>query len=132
MLNEDKIKVMTKLATYEQGEGKETLPIMQYFQGDYIIFNLIKAVISVTVAYVIIIATLCLIKGQYLMDNIHKMSIEQLGGRILFGYIVFLAVYITAALIVYYRRYVNAKNSVRRYYNQLKKLNSYYKEERDR
>ena len=132
MLNEDKIKVMTKLATYEQGEGKETLPIMQYFQGDYIIFNVIKTVISITVAYAIIIATLCLVKGQYLMDNIHKMSIEQLGGRILFGYIVFLAVYITAALIVYYRRYVNAKNSVRRYYNQLKKLNSYYKEERDR
>lgn len=132
MLNEDKIKVMTKLATYEQREGKETIPIMQYFQGDYIIFNTIKTVISVTVAYVIIIATLCLVKGQYLMDNIHKMSIEQLGGKILFGYIFVLAVYITVAIIVYYRRYVNAKNSVRRYYNQLKKLNSYYKEERDR
>ena len=132
MLNEDKIKVMTKLAAYEQREGKETIPIMQYFQGDYIIFNTIKTVISATAAYVIIIATLCLVRGQYLMENIHKMSIEQVGGRILFGYIVVLAVYITAALIVYYRKYMKAKNSVRKYYNRLKELNAYYREERDR
>lgn len=132
MLNEDKIKVMTKLAAYEQGEGKEAIPIMQYFQGDYIVFNVIKTVISVTVAYAIIIVALCFAKGQYLMENIHKMSLEQLGGRVLFGYIVLVAIYVTAALIVYYRKYIKAKNSVKKHYNQLKKLNAYYKEERDR
>lgn len=132
MLNEDKIKLMTKLATYEQGEGKETIPIMQYFQSDYIGYNVIKTTISVTIAYAIIVAAFCFAKGEYLMENIHKMSIQQLGGGILFGYIFVMAIYITIALVFYYRKYVKAKNSVRKYYNQLKNLSVYYKEERER
>lgn len=129
MVNEDKIKLMTKLAVYEQGEGKKTLPVMQYFQGDYIVFNVIKTWISVTVAYGIILALACVLGSQYLMENIHKMSIEQLAGRVVFGYILILAVYLTAALIVYTKRYSEAKRSVKKYYNQLKKLSSYYDKE---
>lgn len=126
MVNEDKIKLMTKLAVYEQGEGKKMLPVMQYFQSDYIVFNVIKTIISVTVAYGIILVIACVLSSQYLMENIHKMSLEQLAGRIAFGYILVLAVYLTASLIVYTKRYAKAKRSVKRYYNQLKRLNSYY------
>jgi hypothetical protein len=31
MINEEKVKIMTKLAMYEQGEGKKHLPISRYF-----------------------------------------------------------------------------------------------------
>ncbi|MBQ2800704.1 MAG: hypothetical protein IJF03_04875 [Lachnospiraceae bacterium] len=126
MVNENKIKLMTKLAVYEQGEGKKMLPVMQYFQSDYIIFNVIKTVISVTIAYGTILLIAGVLSSQYLMENIHKMSIEQLIGRIIFGYIVVLAVYLTIALVVYTKRYAKAKKSVKKYYNQLKKLGSYY------
>ena len=105
MVNEDKIKLMTKLAVYEQGEGKKMLPVMQYFQSDYIVFNVIKTVISATVAYGIILAIACVLSIQYFMENIHKMSIQQLGGGILFGYILVMAIYTTIALVVYYRKY---------------------------
>lgn len=129
MVNEDKIKLMTKLAVYEQGEGKKTLPVMQYFQGDYIVFNVIKTFISITVAYGIILLMACVLGNQYLMENIHKMSIEQIVGRVVFGYILVLAVYLTVALVVYTKRYSEAKRSAKKYYNQLKKLNSYYDKE---
>lgn len=129
MVNEDKIKLMTKLAVYEQGEGKKTLPVMQYFQGDYIVFNVIKTFISITVAYGILLLMACVLGNQYLMENIHKMSIEQLVGRVVFGYILVLAVYLTVALVVYTKRYSEAKRSAKKYYNQLKKLNSYYDKE---
>ena len=129
MVNEDKIKLMTKLAVYEQGEGNKTLPVMQYFQGDYIVFNVIKTFISITVAYGILLLMACVLGNQYLMENIHKMSIEQLVGRVVFGYILVLAVYLTVALVVYTKRYSEAKRSAKKYYNQLKKLNSYYDKE---
>ena len=129
MVNEDKIKLMTKLAVYEQGEGNKTLPVMQYFQGDYIVFNGIKTFISITVAYGILLLMACVLGNQYLMENIHKMSIEQLVGRVVFGYILVLAVYLTVALVVYTKRYSEAKRSAKKYYNQLKKLNSYYDKE---
>ena len=34
MLNEEKVRVMTKLAIYEQGEGKKYLPISKYYRSD--------------------------------------------------------------------------------------------------
>lgn len=127
MVNEDKIKLMTKLATYEKRDGKKELSIMQYFQSDYIIYNTIKTVISTTIAYVMLVGIYCLVRGQYLMENIHKMSLEQLVGRIVFGYIVVQAVYITVALIVYSIRYRNAEGGVKRYFHWLKQLNLFYK-----
>ena len=36
MLNEEKIKIMNKLAMYEQGEGKKSLPVSKYYRSDYI------------------------------------------------------------------------------------------------
>ena len=34
MLNEEKIKIMNKLAMYEQGEGKKYLPVSKYYRSD--------------------------------------------------------------------------------------------------
>ena len=36
MLKEEKIRLMTKLARYESGEGKEELRIARYYRSDYI------------------------------------------------------------------------------------------------
>ena len=33
MLNEEKIKIMNKLAMYEQGEGKKYLPVSRYYRS---------------------------------------------------------------------------------------------------
>lgn len=126
MVNEEKIKLMTKLAKYEQGEGKRTLPVMDYFQGDYIVFHVIKAGISATVAYVAILAIICLLSGEYLMEHISSMSIQQLAVGVIFGYILMEAIYLTVALIVYMKRYDKAKQSVKRYYHWLKQLNLFY------
>ncbi len=40
MLNEEKIRLMTKAASYEAGEGKKALAMNKYFRGDYISINL--------------------------------------------------------------------------------------------
>ena len=126
MLNEDKIRIMSRCAMYEKAKGKEDIRIHHYFQSDYIVFNVIKTVISATVAYGIILAIACVLSIQYFMENIHKISIEQLAGRVIFGYILVLAVYLTISLVVYTKRYAAAKKSVKKYHNQLKKLSAYY------
>ncbi len=36
MVDETKVRVMTRLAAYEEGTGKKYLPIGQYFRTDYI------------------------------------------------------------------------------------------------
>ena len=42
MLNEEKIKIMNKLAMYEQGEGKKYLPVSRYYRSDYIGLSLLR------------------------------------------------------------------------------------------
>ena len=36
MINEEKVIMMTKLASYESGEGKKDISILNYFRNDYI------------------------------------------------------------------------------------------------
>lgn len=131
MVNEDKVKLMTKLATYEKKEGKESLPVMQYYREDYIVYHVVKTAIAATIAYVLLVVAVCVARSQYLLENVHKMTIEQIGGRVFIGYIVMLAVYITTGLIFYIRKYENARESVKRYLHWLKQLNSFYKEQEE-
>ena len=42
MINEEKVKIMTKLAMYEQGKGRKYLPVSRYYRSDYIGLALIK------------------------------------------------------------------------------------------
>ena len=66
LLNENKIKMMTKMAIYEKNEGKSMLKTAKYFKGDYIAFGVLKTVIATTFAGVILLAMyfLCNAEGM--------------------------------------------------------------------
>ena len=51
MLNEERIRLMTKMASYEANEGKKNVSIGSYFRGDYIGLQVIKSVISGTIGF---------------------------------------------------------------------------------
>ena len=53
MLNEDKIRIMSRCAMYEKAEGKEDLKINRYFQGDYVRLNVLKTLIGATIGFVL-------------------------------------------------------------------------------
>ena len=55
MLNEKKIALMTKMAIYEQGEGKKSLPMSKYYRSDYISLRIINTVIVTTIAFFLIV-----------------------------------------------------------------------------
>ena len=75
MLNEEKIKIMNKLAMYEQGEGKKYLPVSKYYRSDYIGLAMIKNFFLVTIGYCLVLAGIAAYFGEYLIDNIHKMNL---------------------------------------------------------
>ena len=112
MINEEKIKVMTKIAMYEQGEGRKYLPISKYYRSDYIGLALIKNFFLVTLGYLLMIAAVAVYFGEYLMDNIHKMNLVAVGIYIIAGYVAV--------------KYHKAKKSVRKYYGELTDLSKIY------
>ena len=42
LLNENKVKMMTKMAIYEKNEGRRMLKTAKYFKGDYVAFGILK------------------------------------------------------------------------------------------
>ena len=129
MLKEEKIRLMTKLARYESGEGKEELRIARYYRSDYIGLALIKNFFLVTIGYGLILAVLAAYNLEYLLDNVHKMDLISLGVVALGGYIGILVLYSVLTYIQYTVKYHKAKKSVKQYYSQLTKLEKIYTRE---
>ena len=129
MLKKEKIRLMTKLARYESGEGKEELRIARYYRSDYIGLALIKNFFLVTIGYGLILAVIAAYNLEYLLDNVHKMDLISLGIVVLAGYIGVLAVYSVLTYIQYTVKYYNAKKSVKQYYTQLTRLEKIYTRE---
>lgn len=126
MLNEDRIKLMTKLAIYEEKEGKEHIKVGSYYKNDYLSIHLIWTGITTTIAYALIVLLWVGYKIEYFMENIHKMNLPALGRGILLGYILFLIAFLVIAYFIYSRRYQRAKRSLKKYNNQLRTLDKMY------
>lgn len=129
MINEEKVKVMNKLAMYEQGEGRKYLPVSKYYRSDYIGLALIKNFFLVTIGYALILAGVSAYFGEYLLENIHKMDLVSLGIGIVAGYVAVLIVYSVLTYIQYSVKYYCAKKSVKKYYGDLTRLDKLYSRE---
>ena len=67
MLNEEKIRWMTRASIYEKRQGHTDLERNEYFLGDYVRLHLMKNMIGVTVAYI-------RISSEYAVDGVPEGS----------------------------------------------------------
>ena len=132
MLNEEKVKVMTRLAMYERKEGRKYLPVSKYYRTDYIGLALIKNFFLVTIGYCLVLAGVAAYFGEYLIDNIHKMNLVMLGFYVIAGYVAVLVLYSLLTYIQYTVKYSRAKKSVKAYYELLTQLSKIYSREEKR
>ena len=101
MLNEEKIRLMTKAAVFEAGEGKKALAMNKYFRGDYISINLIASWISYTIVFAICLAAWAFYHMEELMENINTMDLPAMGKQFVFLYLGLLAVYQLIHYVIY-------------------------------
>ena len=123
MINEEKVKIMDRLAVYEKQEGRKYLPVSKYYRSDYIGLALIKNFFLVTIGYGLILAVIAAYNLEYLLDNVHKMDLISL------GVVVLGVLYSVLTYIQYTVKYHKAKKSVKQYYTQLTKLEKIYTRE---
>ena len=130
MLDENRIKLMTKLASYEEEEGKKALIITKYFRSDYVGFHMIKTAISISISYCLMVAIWLIYKWDYLIDHINNIDLVVLGRKLVIQYLGLLVVYVVIAYILYSIRYLKASQSVREYNKNLRRLEKYYQQEK--
>ncbi|MCH5254105.1 MAG: hypothetical protein J1F41_04205 [Lachnospiraceae bacterium] len=126
MLNEERVILMTKLAAYEAGEGKKNVAIWNYFRSDYIGFQVLKSIISATIAFVVVFAMYIFYDFELFMTDIYKMDLLEFGRSILLRYAAVVGTYAVVSYIVYAYRYHKARKSLKVYYVNLRKLSNMY------
>ncbi len=130
MINEQRIILMTHLASYEKGEGRKNVKIGNYFRSDYIAIQILKAVISATIAFGIVLAMYIFYDFEVFMQNLYKIDLFALAKNVVTYYAVFVLGYGVLSYIISIWRYAKAKKSLKSYYHNLKKLGSLYNEQR--
>ena len=130
MLNEERIILMTKLASYEAGEGKRNAAVGSYFRSDYIGMQVIKSAISATIAFFIFFALFILYDFEGFMLDIYKMDLFVFAKNILMLYGGVVIGFSLLTYVIYAYRYNKTKKSLKNFYNNLRKLNSLYEKNR--
>lgn len=126
MLSREKIRLMTQMAAYEEGEGKQDLATNGYFRGDYISFQLLKSAIYATVAFALGVVMYVLYDLETFLEDFYKMDVVEFMQGILSKYILVLAIYMVVSYCVYAYRFARAKRHTKRYQNQLRQLQQMY------
>ena len=129
MLNEEKVRIMNRLAMYQVEDGKKYLPISRYYRSDYIGLALIRNFFIVTIGYALAMAATAVYFGNFFVDNIHKMDLLAIGKQVGIGYLIVVGIYSVLTYIVYMVRYFKAKRSVKGYYADLTRLEKLYDRE---
>ena len=126
MLSEERIKLMTRMAAYEENEGRQYMAIGSYFRSDYMGKQVLHSVISATAAYLLVLGLYIYYHFDRLLQDIYKLDLLGMGRQILYYYVIFVAGYAVLTYVIYSIRYNRARKSLRKYYNHLKQLLALY------
>ncbi len=117
---------MTKLASYESGEGREYAATNKYFRGDYMAFQILWAFICGTISYFLLLALYVLYGFEDFMQDIYKMDILVYAKNILVWYGVFIVSYLVLTYIIYSLKFRKARKNQKVFQMNLKKLSAMY------
>lgn len=124
MVDQDKVILMTKLASYETNEGKKNMSVGNFFRTDYISWQVLKSIVSATIAFAVIMALVLVYDFEILMVDIYKTDLLAYGKKILVWYAVFVGGFSVITYIVYTYRYSKVRKSLKLYYHNLKKVSN--------
>lgn len=130
MLNEERVKLMTKMAAYEKKQGSKDFKISAYFRNDYAGMNVVGTLIWVTIGYIVVVVLGGVTLLDVLLNNLQLRTMIVLGAGVILGYIVILILYGIISSEIYKRRHDAARERVKEYSRELSLLKKLYKKEK--
>ncbi|MGN0169782.1 MAG: hypothetical protein ACI39H_03355 [Lachnospiraceae bacterium] len=126
LVNEEKVRMMTKLAIYEEGRGKTAVSIGQYYKKDYIAKQMIKSLFLGTIAFMIL-AGLWISNGlDGLLADYLSLNLERMMMVFLILYAVFMFCYLGITWLISSYRYRRSEKLLKVYDKALKRLENMY------
>lgn len=122
MLNQEKIRWMTRASIYEKREGSTDLKRNEYFFGDYVRVHLLKNLVSVTIAYVLMIGLYAVYKMEDIFVMAANMQLMVLLKEMVLIYLILVVIYTGVGIILYAWQYQNSLKRVKKYYRMLRHI----------
>lgn len=132
VLNENKVKMMTKMAIYEKNEGKNMIRNARYYKGDYVALAALKSTIATTFAFIIIVIMIAICNTETILRQINSMDYVTLGKRIAVYYIIALIIYAVISGMYSAYQYDKSRSGIKKYFMRLNKLERFYNGQRKR
>ena len=127
MLNEKRIILMTKMASYEANDGKRNVAIGSFFRSDYIGWQVLKSIISASIAFVVVFGMYIFYNFETFMTDIYKMDLVEFARSVFSYYLWTIGIYAAISYVVYALRYGRAVKSIKVYQMNLRRLADMYK-----
>lgn len=126
MLNEEKIRLMTELASFEKKNGPQMKTAFGYFKSDFVSRHLIRSFVSYTLCCAMVLGIWVLFHMDLFLSTIEIEALISLAKQGFFLYAAGLVLYLLLAFWVYGRRYDHASRMTRIYLAKLKHLDKRY------
>lgn len=126
MVDEEKIRIMTRIASFEKKEDIREIKESGYYKSDYIRSHLLEVAWSYSVAYFLILLLIALYHLDYLTSG---MDMSGFGGAVIAAVVIYLLLLLcslVAAAFYYAARYEEKQGVRTEYCNELWKLEQYY------
>ena len=126
MVNEEKTRIMIKIAKYESELGTKVINEGGYYKTDYVRLHTLSVVLNVSVAYIFVLALVALYNMDYIFLNFGTINYAKLFIEIFMPYISIIIICVLVSNIYFTSKYKNSREEIKKYYTELKRLEQYY------
>jgi type III secretory pathway component EscU len=129
MIDEERVKELYHLAVYDKNREEECRPSGKYFIWDYVGKECIKSFFSGSLAFILLVIFAALASLSEITTFLNNVNLVALAVRVLILYVVFMAIYLMATILIYCIRYVYRRKELRGYMNHLRRVRKMYRDE---
>ncbi|MDE6615748.1 MAG: hypothetical protein K2K35_04220 [Lachnospiraceae bacterium] len=126
MVNEEKMRIMIKIAQYESELGGKVINEGGYYKTDYVRLHTLSFVLNVSVAYIFVLALIALYNMDYIFLNFVTINYAKLFIEIFMPYISIIIICTLVSNIYFTGKYKSSREEIKKYYTELKRLEQYY------
>ena len=129
MINKDRVRTMTRLAIYEEGQGVADDKMNSYFKNDYIVGHMVGSFVSGTIACLLIALVYCCYHYDTLLIQLFENQLMGLIETAFTLYAAFMIFFLAVSFFVYLWRINALKGRLNRYNRRLEHLKESYEKE---
>ncbi len=131
-MDRKKVKIMTRMAAYEQTIGRDDLRISQYYKKDYASLHMWFSLIWLTIGYLLAVGLVFLSFSDQLFNHTQLSYYIRLGTGVVVIYVVLMLIYAYASRSHYKRKHTSARKRVKGYMRDVVRLEKMYESEEER